>query len=334
MSKYSIILPVRNGGKYVKDCINSILSQTKQDFKLILLDNCSTDGTLQWVQSLEDSRIVIYSASHSLSIEQNWKRVISVPKNEFITMIGHDDVLDENYLSIMDALIDKHPKASLYQAHFRYIDSEGNEIGKCQPMDEIQKPVEAIHNFLCNKTDLMGTGFMMRSHDYDTIGGIPSYPNLLFADMELWIELSRKSFLAVDKHECFSYRRHPVATTTSSSDSRFLQSFEMLVNYLYNLKAKDPELAPVIARDSIQLLKQYCQGISHKVLRTPKKIRQTPSVSDIIDQFREYGKKLAGTSFEPLNYKKILVGKIIDNNSILHSLFLLFKKIYDKPVSK
>src|SRR5688572_24520856 len=332
--KYSVILPVRNGGNQAKECIKSILSQTFPNFDLIVLENSSTDDTLEWLRAMNDYRIKVFSSPQPLRIEENWGRIISVPKNEYITLIGHDDLLSPDYLQTMDELIRKHPNASLYQTHFRYINSDGNDIGKCRPMAEVQFPGEAIHNFLCNKTDLMGTGFMMRSKDYDNIGGIPPYPNLLFADMELWIELSRKSYLAVDKRECFAYRKHPAATTSASTDAKFLESFELLVNYLSNLRINNPDLSEVISADSAHILKQYCQAITHKVLRTPKSRRQTPGVSDIIDQFREFGYKLGNENFEPLDFGNIRMGRMIDDNNLLHALFLLFKRLYKKPVLK
>jgi glycosyltransferase involved in cell wall biosynthesis len=332
--KFSIILPVRNGGEYVKECVRSILAQSYTDFNLIVLDNNSSDGTSDWLESIKDNRIEIYRSEKPVPIETNWSRIKEMPKNEFMTMIGHDDLLDRNYLQVMDELITRHPMASLYQSHFRYIDFSGKETGKCKPMDEVQKPGKALHNFLCDKTDLMGTGFMMRSRDYDHAGGIPPYPNLLFADMELWIELSRKSYLAVDRRETFSYRKHPVATTSSSSDAKFLGAFKLLIDYLHVLVTSDPDLAPVIRSDSNSLLQQYCQGITHKILRTAKKKRQTPGVEEVIDQFREFGRKLGNESFEPLAFKKIRFGKFIDNSTFLHRLFLLFKGIYKKPLLK
>src|SRR5688500_18219442 len=99
--KYSVILPVRNGGEYVKECVNSILSQTYTGFNLHVLDNCSSDGTYEWISSINDSRIVIHRSETPLTIEKNWERVLSISKNEFITLIGHDDVLDGNYLQVM-----------------------------------------------------------------------------------------------------------------------------------------------------------------------------------------------------------------------------------------
>src|SRR4029078_5164379 len=123
--KYSLILPVYNGGEYVKECVQSILSQSFSQFNLHVLDNYSTDGTLEWLSSLKDERIKIYPAERFLPMEENWQRILSIPRNEMMTIIGHDDLLDSNYLASMDAFIQKHPDASLYQAHFRFIDQQG-----------------------------------------------------------------------------------------------------------------------------------------------------------------------------------------------------------------
>jgi glycosyltransferase involved in cell wall biosynthesis len=331
--KYSIILPVRNGGVFIKECVQSILAQTEQDFDLIILENCSTDDTIDQLNNIVDPRIKIVPAKKPLSIEENWGRIRDVQKNEFITLIGHDDLLDENYLAVMNSLIARHPQAGLYQAHFRYIDSRGQEIKKCLPMKEIQQPDEVIHNFLTESMDIMGTGFMMRSVDFDAVGGMPSYPSLLFADMELFIELSQKGYLAVASEECFSYRKHAGATTSTSTDLKVFNAFDQFINYLEKLKNSDSSLGNVISRDSDRLLSQYCQGITHKILRTRYSERQTPSVNQVIDRFREYGRRLKGdNSYEPLAFTSIKLGKIIDSNPVTRSLFRLFKKIRRKPV--
>lgn len=334
MARYSVILPVRNGGNYLRECVQSILSQTVNDLELLVLENKSTDDTLEILASFNDPRIKIFPAPAPLSMEENWHRAVELPKSEFMTLIGHDDVLHSDYLSVMRELILAHPDASLYQTHFRYIDAAGNETGKCKQMEPVQQPDLAVSNFLCDRTDLMGTGFMMRSRDFEEAGGMPMYPSLLFADMELWIELSCRNYLAVARQECFSYRKHPAATTSSSSDAKFIQAFDLLVKYLVQLKVRKPQLAGVITRDGQELLRQYCQGITHKVLRTPKPARQTPSVAELIDTFRQYGKDLCEGKFEPLDHKKIKAGKTIDSNVLFHSAFLLFKKLYHKPVLK
>ena len=79
-SKFSIILPVRNGGEYVKECINSILAQSYMGFELLVFDNNSSDGTLEWLNSIDDKRVKVYPSATSLTIEENWGRIIALEK--------------------------------------------------------------------------------------------------------------------------------------------------------------------------------------------------------------------------------------------------------------
>jgi glycosyltransferase involved in cell wall biosynthesis len=333
--KYSIILPVHNGGDYIKLCVNSILSQTLPDFNLLILENCSDDGTAGWLHSLKDNRIQLFSSQKLLSIEENWARIISVPKNEYMTMIGHDDMLDKDYLKKMDDLIQQYPNAGLYQSHFRFINETGVVIKRCRQMKETLEPEEILNDFLNGKIDIMGTGFMMRSADYDRIGGIPSYHNLLFADMELWLSIVAQHFLAIEPTELFSYRRHSGATTASTEVQVIVNALDKFIDFINRLRSTDKKYEEIIRCNGNKLLLEYCQGLTHKLLRTPNDLRTGSTVAGVINQFRELGKKLnTAESFEPLDYFKIRLAKIIDGNKFLRNCFLLFKKIIKRPILK
>lgn len=333
MPKFSVILPVRNGGMYVKDCVKSILNQTQHDFNLIVLDNCSEDGTLEWINSLNDHRIKTYPSDKPLGIEGNWARITGIPKNEFITLIGHDDILDPEYLAVMDKLISQYPDASLYHAHFRYIDQDGKTIRHCKPMNEKQDPFQVLSGFMSGKTDIMGTGFMMRSKDYDCVGGIPAYPKLLFADFELWINLARISYLAVAKEETFAFRIHQ-STTTSAADSLMLDAFDRFIVYLEKLKTENPDYNKVITENTNALLHFHCQGLTSRLLRTGMKKRKGQTVRNIIDKFSKYAERLApDCQYDPLENKVVRMALFIDSNLITRNLFLLFKKVYAKPLA-
>jgi glycosyltransferase involved in cell wall biosynthesis len=330
--KYSIVLPVRNGGEYVKECVTSILSQSFAGFDLHILDNNSNDGTLEWINTLKDERIKIYPSKVSLSMEENWGRIISISRNEFMTMIGHDDVLDTDYVGAIDKLIQKHPRASLYQTHFRYIDSAGKRIRHCKPMDEVQSAAEFLAFFLSGVIDTMGTGFMMRSVDYDACGGIPGYPNLLFADFELWINLATKSYKATASEECFGFRIHQ-SVTTKSPDIKFHLAFAQFIRFLNNLKKTNEDLAGIIEKYSLDFIKFYCKGLSHRLLRTPKQKRNGQTVSSFLKNCKEYADMLVPENdFDPCERYSVRLARQIDSNFLTRSLFLLFKKIRSKPV--
>ncbi len=332
MKKFSIILPVKNGRKYVKECIQSILSQSLNDFNLLVLDNCSSDGTLQWIQSLNDERIIIDRSEKPLSIEENWGRILSIPKNEFITLIGHDDILKPEYLKVMNDLINKFPDASLYQTHFNYIDSGGKKIRSCKPMKESENGPEFLQSVLQNKIDIVGTGFMMRSKDYDEIGGIPMYPNLLFADFELWLNLTAKNYKVTANEEDFYFRLHQ-STSSISSDLKYQLAFEKFVYFLSKLKTHAPAYQQVIEENGDRFLMHYCKSLSHRILRTPKEKRENLSVKSVLEKVKKYSILLTSTQhFNPLTNFTILLARIIDSNIISRNLFLLFKKIHSKPV--
>ena len=332
MNKYSIILPVYNGGEYVKQCVKSVLSQSLQDFDLLVLDNCSTDGTTQWITSLKDKRIKIYVAESFLSMEENWKRIISIPKNEFMTIIGHDDSFHSNYLAAMDMLIEKHPRASLYQSHFQFIDAAGGVTGKCKPMAETQSIAAFMESIFTHSIDTMGTGYMMRASDYNSIGGIQALPNLLFADHQLWFNLTALSYKATTIEESFSYRLHQ-NTSKLSGAAKYIRAFTMFMDYLTVFRKKSIDIDSVIRRHIPAYIGYYCRSLSHRLLKTPVAQREGMTVDSFLTQCRRYADVLSpGHDFVPHKQFSIRLAKQIDNNVLLRNAYLVFKKLYKKPI--
>lgn len=325
-SNYSIMLPVRNGGAYLKECVNSILNQSVSDFTLHILDNASTDGSADWIRSLGDSRIRLCLSTKPLTIEENWSRILEVDKNEFMTMIGHDDILHKHYLEEMESLISAHPTASLYQSHFNYIDGSGLVTRKCLPMDEIQKAHEFLACQMNFTIDSTGTGYMMRSKDFDEVGGMsPVYPNLIFSDYELWIRLASKSYKATSLRECFLYREH-LSVSRVTNGEQYERAFREYVSFLSRLKDKN-EFAVVIERYGKNMLLQFCESLCHRVLKSSRKMRRI-GVQDVINNFHDYARALIPDEiFDPLQKKGIRYAVLLDKSTISQELFRFIRKL-------
>jgi glycosyltransferase involved in cell wall biosynthesis len=233
--QFLIALPVRNGGEYLKACVASILTQVHPHFRLVVLENASTDDTLSWLRLQRDPRISVRESPTSLEIEKNWARILDLDlSEEFMTIIGHDDLLDPGYLSQMSALIDAHPDAGLYQSHFRLIDKRGRRLRSCLPMPARETAEGFVAARLRLRRDSHGTGYMFRTSDYLRVGGIPPYKKLMFADDTLWLELMRGSYKATLGREMFSYRLHSGATSHSPD---WRSTFDGLACYLDFLKS-------------------------------------------------------------------------------------------------
>ncbi len=87
-----------NGEKYVNEQIDSILSQTYQDFELIICDDCSKDRTREILQeySQKDSRIKLLFNEKNLGFKKNFEKAISMCNGEYIAFCDQDDIW-ENY---------------------------------------------------------------------------------------------------------------------------------------------------------------------------------------------------------------------------------------------
>lgn len=333
MKKFSIILPVKNGGEYVKECIHSMLKQTLNDFDIIILDNSSTDGTVEWLKSLCDDRIIIYEADKPLSIEENWSRAVAIPKNQFMTLIGHDDILEPAFLEEMNSLINAHPQATLFTSQFDYIDSTGKSFRAGQTVRPIENGPEFLSTLLQNKVDIMGTGFVMRSTDYQKVGGIPAYPNLLFADFTLWFSLTSLGYKVASDKKLFSFRVHQ-STTTISSNLKFQQAFEKLVFFLATLK-NDERYNNVLQNYAIEFIKFYCKGLSHRLLKTALDKREGLTVKSFLVKCKGYADLLVPVNnFNPESDFSVRTAKWLDSSNFTRRLFLSFKKIRSKPLMK
>jgi glycosyltransferase involved in cell wall biosynthesis len=333
MSKYSIILPVHNGGAYIRDCVNSILAQTYTDFDLIILENCSTDGTAQYVKELTDKRVKVYPSIKFLPMERNWQRILAVPKSEFMTMIGADDILFPNYLQVMDDLIGQHPFASVYHSHYNYINSAGTVLWDCKPAHETETALDFLEAICFNRASIMGTGFMVRSYYYDLVGGIPDYPNLMFADIELLIELIRISYKATSPEKLFSFRLHPAQISASSNYTNYADGFHRFVQYLRTVRNEDSSIALFLQLNSLQFMNHYCKGAVHRLIKTPIANRGGTSVKQVLGMYKKYATGLAPMkTYKPTAKASVMAAKIIDSNYITRALYLLFKQVYKKPI--
>lgn len=245
--RFSVVLPVRNGWPYVERCVESVLAQSYPHFDLIVLDNQSTDNTVVWLKTKSDSRIRLYTSPVPLSIVESWGRAKDVEKHQYMTLIGHDDALDPDFLANIKALIERYPDDALYQTGSRLINSEGRTIRSCKAVPERESAAGYLKARLLFERDVFGTGFVMRSADYDRLGGLPTFEKLFFADDALWLSLLGRSIKAADPGEHFAVRIHPNSKSASmpSAWSSLLTGLNQFSEFLETFIQTNPEARAV-----------------------------------------------------------------------------------------
>lgn len=116
MPKVSVIVPCFNHKTYLGKRMSSILNQTYQDFELILLDDCSTDGSRELLLSYRNNPHVTHVKLNSENTGKpfmQWEKGIRLAKGDYIWIAESDDCADPEFLSVTVPLLDSHPEARL-----------------------------------------------------------------------------------------------------------------------------------------------------------------------------------------------------------------------------
>jgi len=281
-NKYTIFLPVHNGGSYVKECVASILAQKYGDFELVVLENASTDGTLEWLSAVDDDRLTVLPSHAFLSVEENWGRALTMQKNEFMTFIGHDDILDPNYLEVMNALVRRNSGASLYFAHFRYINEKGKKIRSCRPIARRETATDYMSGLFSQKRDTYGTGYLYRSKDYESVGGMPKWNHLLFADDALWMSLMKGSWNVTAREECFAVRIHSGSYAQKAAWHSWVKGMRIYYNFLKGLANEDSTFRAALTRHAPKYFFGWVNNFYIKLVEQAEKSGRPIDPSDVL----------------------------------------------------
>lgn len=133
--KFSVTIPAFKAN-YLKECIESILSQTYKDFELIIVNDASPEDLTSVVNSFNDPRIRYYineTNCGALNVVDNWNKCLAYATGEYIICMGDDDKLLPNCLEEYVKLIIKYPKLGVYHAWTEIIDENSKVIAMQEP---------------------------------------------------------------------------------------------------------------------------------------------------------------------------------------------------------
>ena len=105
----SVCVPTYNGADYIEESLRSILNQSYQDFELLIVDDGSTDATLDIVRSFSDPRIQLHRNPERLGIPANWNRCLDLAGGEFVCVFHQDDVMHPENLERKVQLLQDDP---------------------------------------------------------------------------------------------------------------------------------------------------------------------------------------------------------------------------------
>ncbi len=201
----SVVMSVYNGKMFLLESINSILSQSFSDFEFIIIDDGSTDGSSELLDSYShrDRRVrIIHQANCGLSDALN--RGASIARGKYIARMDADDISMNDRLSRQVDALEKHPDIGVIGGAIEIIDSRNNIFG-------VRRFPTSDHmirmDLFSGSCALSHPTVMMRTEVFMRVGG---YRGIVVdaEDYDLWLRIAEHSKLANLKAPVLKYRSH------------------------------------------------------------------------------------------------------------------------------
>lgn len=202
----SICIPVFNCEQFIGKAIESALDQTFSDFELIILNNQSTDKTLNIAQSYVDPRIKIISHTKNIGAEANWNFAIGLARGQYIKILCADDVIYPKCLERKIDIFEKdfQKRISLIASKRDIINEQGKIVVKARGLGPLKRQVkfnQAVKALVGKGTNLIGeTSSAMFRKEAASRAGLFSSKIPYLIDLDYWCRLLKTGDLfAIDE---------------------------------------------------------------------------------------------------------------------------------------
>lgn len=204
----SIILPVYNCEKYIKESIQSILDQDYSNFELIVINDGSTDDSLSVVKKFQDPRLVIIDQKN-MGLAATLNKGISIARGELIARQDADDVSLPGRLSLQVDFFRKHSDVSVLGGAAEIIEVDHVTNRQLRHPNHCRN----LRFFLCFDNPFVHSTVMFRKAVVVNAGGYAMEASNQPEDYELFTRLARSHRVANLVKVLIQYREIPTAIT-------------------------------------------------------------------------------------------------------------------------
>ncbi|RPI17930.1 MAG: glycosyltransferase family 2 protein [Ignavibacteriae bacterium] len=188
MSKsVSIIILNFNGKRFLKDCLTSVLSQSYDEFEIILFDNNSTDESIKYVtENFADTRVKIVESSENLGFAGGNNEAVKYCRNDLVVLLNNDTKVEKEWLAkLVNAVNEKNTIAS------SFVITEGIDKKYFETNGSVSYMMYNVMNIFPNINDVFypnGCSMIFRKSEI----GIPFDSDYFYYSEDLWLGLKAR----------------------------------------------------------------------------------------------------------------------------------------------
>jgi glycosyltransferase involved in cell wall biosynthesis len=198
----SVLITVFNRERYLAAAVESVLTQTMQDFEIIIVDDASTDGSAKIAENYaaKETRIRFFRNERNLGDYSNRNRAASLAKGKYLKYVDADDMIYPHALAVMVNAMEKWPEAGFGLCW--------NVIDPPEPYPFISTPREVIRGHFLGRS-ILGVGPSAAIIHRESFAAVGQFSGRQFVgDTELWLKLAQSRAVVSLPPALVWWRRH------------------------------------------------------------------------------------------------------------------------------
>lgn len=224
MPRVTVLMPTYNVAPWVEEAIHSVLRQTYRDFELLVVDDASTDNTLDVVRTIDDPRIRIASFPNNVGLSENLNRGLDIIDTELVARMDGDDIAEPDWLETGVHVLDTHPEVGVCSFGFQFFGAKTSLVH----FPEHHEDSKAQMLFGCTViVPVFRRAVMSDNHLRYSTEAFPA------EDYMMWSNVYPLTQIYNVQRTLFHYRTHPTQISTSRREAQIVKSNEVRLKMLH-----------------------------------------------------------------------------------------------------
>lgn len=224
----SVLMTVYNGGVYVKDAYESIMSQDFLDFEFIIVDDGSEDDSLDFMVNVTDKRVKLYRIENS-GLVSALNYGLKQCQGKYIARMDADDISHPSRLRIQKDFLDQYDDVDIVCSNINVINEQGEIVS--EQMQSWTNQEDLLRGLLMetNFKPIIHPSVMVKKHVFNFLNG---YRNLKYAeDRDLWLRAFPYFKIFRLKNKLLNYRIHSKGISREKVFEQMASSVMTTVNF-------------------------------------------------------------------------------------------------------
>tara|TARA_Y100000590_G_scaffold467143_1_gene644973 strand:+ start:1388 stop:2407 length:1020 start_codon:yes stop_codon:yes gene_type:complete len=245
MPKVSVLMPVHNGEKYLYEAIDSILCQSYTDFEIIIIDDASTDNSLEIIRKFKYDKLILIKNVSNIGQAESENIGLNMANGKYIARLDQDDMMVNNRIEKQVQFLDNHEQVAAVGSQYWCINSVGEKIKR------LRWPIGLENNLfsvIVGHVPIGDPGVMYRNEVAQSMRGYKQKYEPA-EDYDLWLRLYLNGYECDNLDEYLTlYRSHSKQISIKKHDKQVQKHQLAFIDFAYGLG---------IDENDIEKVKQY-----------------------------------------------------------------------------